>query len=103
MSPLQGSTLGVIGAGVMAEAIIAGVLERKLVAAGSGIASHPRADRPHALTEKYGIHATANNTEAARRGDAIALRIKPQVTPAGLNERRQSLAPARPAISIIAG
>ena len=43
----------------MAEAIIAGVLERKLVAAGSIVASHPRADRRHALSEKYGIHVTA--------------------------------------------
>jgi pyrroline-5-carboxylate reductase len=33
MSPLRRSTLGVVGAGVMAEAIIAGVLERKLLAA----------------------------------------------------------------------
>ena len=49
MSPLLGSTLSVVGAGIMAEAIIAGVLERQLVAAGSIVASHPRADRRQAL------------------------------------------------------
>src|SRR5260370_161388 len=38
MSPFRGSTLSVIGAGVMAEAIIAGVLERNLLPAGSIIA-----------------------------------------------------------------
>src|SRR5437879_13554010 len=103
MSPLQGSTLGVIGAGVMAEAIIAGVLERKLVAAGSVIASHPRADRRHALGEKYGIHVTADNAEAARRGDAVVLGIKPHGMPGALNEIRQSLAPEKLRISIIAG
>jgi pyrroline-5-carboxylate reductase len=103
MSPLQGSTLSVVGAGVMAEAIIAGVLERKLVPAGSVVASHPRADRRQALAEKYGIHVTADNAEAARRGDAIVLGIKPQVMPGVLKEIRESLAPEKLVISIIAG
>src|SRR5437879_8319186 len=95
MSPLRASTLSVVGAGVMAEAIISGVLARNLVPAGSVIASHPRADRRHALSEKYGIHVTADNAEAARRGDAIVLGIKPQVMPGVLNEIRQSLAPEK--------
>jgi pyrroline-5-carboxylate reductase len=87
----------------MAEAIIAGVLERKLVPAGSVVASHPRADRRHALGEKYGIHVTADNAEAARRGDAVVLGIKPQVMPGVLKEIRESLAPNKLVISIIAG
>src|SRR3989442_14336087 len=103
MTPLQGSTLSVIGAGVMAEAIIAGVLERKLVAPGFVVASHPRADRRHALGEKYGIHVTADNAEAARRGDAVVLGIKPQVMPGVLAEIRDSLAPEKLLISFIAG
>jgi pyrroline-5-carboxylate reductase len=103
MSPLQGSTLGVIGAGVMAEAIIAGVLARNLVAPGSVVASHPRADRRHALGEKYGIQVTADNAEAARRGEVVVLGIKPQVMPGVLTEIRQSLAPEKLVISIIAG
>jgi pyrroline-5-carboxylate reductase len=103
MSPLRGSTLSVVGAGVMAEAIIAGVLERKLVAAGSIVASHPRADRRHALGEKYGIHVTAENAEAAKRGDVVVLGIKPQVMPGVLAELRGSLAPEKLVISIIAG
>src|SRR6202140_4624527 len=103
MSPLRGATVSVIGAGVMAEAIIAGVLERKLVTAGSIVASHPREDRRHALGEKYGIHVTADNTEAARRGDVVVLGIKPQVMPSVLTELHGSLAPNKLVISIIAG
>jgi len=103
MSPLQGSTLSVIGAGVMAEAIIAGVLERKLVLPGAVVASHPRPDRRHALSEKYGIHVTADNAEAARRGDTVVLGIKPQVMPGVLKEIAESLAPEKLVISIIAG
>src|ERR1700730_18353447 len=103
MNPLRGSTLSVVGAGVMPAAIIAGVLERKLVAAGSIVASHPRADRRHALGEQYGIHVTAENAEAARRGDVAVLVIKPQVMPGVLAELRGSLAPEKLVISIIAG
>src|SRR3979411_881281 len=103
MSPLQGSTLSVVGAGVMAEAIIAGVLERKLVPPSAVVASHPRAAPRHALAEKYGIHVTADNAEAARRGDVVVLGIKPQVMPGVLREIRESLAPGKLVISIIAG
>src|SRR5437870_7955636 len=103
MSPLRESTLSVIGAGVMAEAMIGGVLERELVPAGSIIASHPRADRRKALSEKYGIQVTADNAEAARRGDIVVLGIKPQVMPGVLAELRGSLAQGKLVISIIAG
>src|SRR5260370_42458606 len=103
MSPLRGSKLSVIGAGVMAEAIIAGVLERNLLPAGSIIASHPRADRRHALAEKHGIQVTADNADAARRGDVVVLGIKPQVMAGVLSELRGSLAPEKLVISIIAG
>ena len=103
MSPLRGSTLSVIGAGVMAEAIIAGVLERNLVPAESIIASHPRADRRHALGEKHRIQVTADNADAARRGDVVVLGIKPQVMAEVLAELRGSLAPDKLVISIIAG
>ncbi len=92
-----------IGAGVMAEAIIAGVLERNLLPAGSIIASHPRADRRHALAEKHGIQVTADNADAARRGDVVVLGIKPQVMAGVLSELRGSLAPEKLVISIIAG
>jgi len=103
MSPLRESTLTVVGAGVMAEAIIAGVLERQLVPAASIVASHPREDRRRALAEKYGIQVTADNAEAARRGDVVVLGIKPQVMAGVLKELRGSLAPEKLLISIIAG
>ena len=103
MSPLRESTLTVVGAGVMAEAIIAGVLERQLVPAASIVASHPREDRRRALAEKYGIQVTADNAEAARRGDVVVLGIKPQVMASVLKELRGSLAPEKLLISIIAG
>src|SRR5256884_1709589 len=103
MSPLRESTLSVVGAGVMAEAIIAGVVEAKVVPSGSIIASHPREDRRRALAEKYGVQVTADNADAARRGDVVGLGIKPQVMAGVLKEIRGSLAPDKLLISIIAG
>ena len=87
----------------MAEAIIAGVLERQLLPPASIIASHPRADRRQALAEKYGIQVTADNADAARRGDIVVLGIKPQVMPGVLAELHGSLATDKLVISIIAG
>ncbi len=87
----------------MAEAIIAGVLERDLLPAASILASHPRADRRSALKDKYGIEVAADNADAARRGDVIVLGIKPQVMAGVLRELRGSLAPDKLVISIIAG
>ncbi|MEO6797509.1 MAG: pyrroline-5-carboxylate reductase [Candidatus Dormibacter sp.] len=103
MSPLRASTLGVVGAGVMAEAVIAGVLERKLIPASSIIASHPRADRRQELVKKYGIEVTGDNAAAANRGDLVLLGIKPQLLSRVLVELRPSLAADKLVISIIAG
>jgi pyrroline-5-carboxylate reductase len=101
--PLRQSRVSVIGAGVMAEAIIAGMLERNLVPAASIIASHPRADRRDALAQKYSIQVTADNAEAAAQTDVVVLGIKPQVMPGVLNELRGKLGPNKLLISIIAG
>lgn len=101
--PLSQSTVGVVGAGVMAEAIISGLLERNLVPASSIIASHPRIDRREALANKYRIEVTANNLEAAERGDVIVLGIKPQVMHGVLAELRGKLSQQKLVISIIAG
>ena len=103
MSPLRASTLGVVGTGVMAEAVVAGVLARKLIPASSIIASHPRADRRKALAEKYGIEVTGDNAQAAARGDIVLLGIKPQVMSRVLAELKPKLAAEKLLISIIAG
>ena len=42
---LSGTQLAFIGAGVMAEAMVAGLLRGKIVHANQVVVSHPRADR----------------------------------------------------------
>ena len=103
MSPLRETTVGVIGAGVMAEAIIAGLLERQLVAPSAVVASHPRADRRTFLHETHRVSVTDDNLEAARRADVVVLGIKPQVMRRVLAEIAPALTADKLVISIIAG
>src|SRR5712664_4400081 len=64
-APLQHARLAFVGCGVMAEAVIAGLLRRQLVAAEQIVGSHPRAARREELYAKYGTRIFESNREAA--------------------------------------
>jgi pyrroline-5-carboxylate reductase len=70
--------LAFIGPGVMAEAMIAGLLRKKLADAKNIIASGPREERGTELTKKYGIQFTTDNSAASHGADVVVLSIKPQ-------------------------
>ncbi len=81
MPPLSRSTIATVGSGVMAEAMIAGLLrgqQGQLVRPDQVVASHPRAERREALEREYGIRTVAGNVEAVQDADVILLGIKPQ-------------------------
>jgi pyrroline-5-carboxylate reductase len=61
---LQGAQLSFIGCGVMAEAIIAGLINNHLVKPEQIVGSHPRSERREELERKYGIRLVENNAEA---------------------------------------
>lgn len=67
-----------IGPGVMAEAMIAGLIRQELAKPENILASGPRENRGQELREKYGIHATTDNAEAASDADVVVLSVKPQ-------------------------
>src|SRR5512139_249967 len=67
-----------IGPGVMAEAVIAGLLRKKLAKPENIVASGPREERGTELHQKYGIQATTDNAYAASHADVVVLSIKPQ-------------------------
>ena len=79
MSPLAKSTIATVGSGVMAEAMIAGMLRGDLVEPGQVVASHPRPERREHLEREYGIRTVASNVEAVEGADVILLGIKPQM------------------------
>ena len=100
---LEGVKLAFVGAGVMAESIIGGLLSRGMVAPERIVASHPRADRRVRLEERFGIATVEGNREAAAGADLVLLTIKPQVLTAVLRQLHGRLEPRQVAISIIAG
>ena len=89
MSPLAKASIATVGSGVMAEAMIAGMLRGELVAPGQVVASHPRAERRQALEREYGIRTVSSNAEAVQGADVILLGIKPQM----LNKVGREIAP----------
>ncbi|MEA2174243.1 MAG: pyrroline-5-carboxylate reductase [Blastocatellia bacterium] len=119
MNPLEDVRLSFIGSGVMAEAIIAGLLRRQLVKPEQIMGSHPREARREELKEKYSIETVASNREAAafghgarrnvddaeehRSGSIVVLAVKPQRLGGILQELRGELQEDQLALSIIAG
>jgi len=67
-----------IGPGVMAEAMIAGLLHKKLAQPENIIISGPREERSEQLHKKYGIKTTTDNALAASQADVVILSVKPQ-------------------------
>jgi pyrroline-5-carboxylate reductase len=100
---LQGTRLGIVGTGVMAEAMLAGLLERDLVAPADVLCTHPRASRRESLSAKHGVRTSADNRDATRDTDIILLGVKPQMLAGVMTELRGSLRPEQLVISIIAG
>jgi pyrroline-5-carboxylate reductase len=76
---LQNSTIAFIGSGVMAEAMIKGLLNQKLLSGDQIIAAEPREDRGHELVARYGLRYTHHNADAARQADILVISTKPQV------------------------
>ena len=70
--------IAVIGPGVMAEAMIAGLLRKKLADPRNIIASGPREERGTELNKKYGIQSTTGNSSAVHEADVVVLSVKPQ-------------------------
>ena len=78
---LQDERIAFVGGGMMGEAIIRGVLAKKLTAPEQIIASGPRAERGQALHKDYGIQVTTDNLKAIQEASVVVLTIKPQVLP----------------------
>ena len=103
MSPLSNATIATVGSGVMAEAMIAGLLRGELVAPERVIASHPRAERREVLERAYGIRTVADNLEAVRDADVILLGIKPQMLNKVGREIGPNLRRGQLVLSVLAG
>src|SRR5256885_16779917 len=99
ITPLHNCRLAFIGCGVMAEAIIAGLLRKKLVGPEQIVGSHPREARREEMHVKYGIEMFEHNREAALEiytetpdtGSMVILAVKRQRLHRVLEELKGSL------------
>jgi pyrroline-5-carboxylate reductase len=103
VSNLAAHTIGFIGAGNMAEALIRGLIKGGHVAAERIIASAPRMERLDALARSYAIQITTDNCEIARKAGFIVLAVKPQILDKVLREIGDQLASGTLVVSIAAG
>jgi pyrroline-5-carboxylate reductase len=103
MAPLDNRTIATVGSGVMAEAMIAGLLRGALVAPTQVIASHPRSERRDQLEREYGIRVVADNVDAIRDADVVLFAIKPQMLGRVGREIGPHLRRGQLVLSVIAG
>ncbi len=103
MSPLANRTIATVGSGVMAEAMVIGLLQGRLVTPEQVVASHPRAERRNALATTHGIRTVASNIEAVTGADVIILAVKPQMLAKVGREIGPHLRPGQLVLSVLAG
>lgn len=101
--PRRRMRVGIIGAGVMAEAIIAGLLADRAVDRELLSASHPRRERREALAERHGIRSVSANREALPGAEVIVVAVKPQMLGRVMGELRGRLSADQVVVSIVAG
>ncbi|MGG6240375.1 pyrroline-5-carboxylate reductase [Nodosilinea sp. AN01ver1] len=73
------ATFGVIGGGMMGEALIARLLDQGIFAPGAVLVSDPQAARREVLHQTYGVQTTDNNQAVIDAAETVLLAIKPQV------------------------
>jgi pyrroline-5-carboxylate reductase len=95
--------VAIVGAGVMAEAMIAGLLADKAVSASRLVASHPRRDRRDLLATRHGITVVTRNAEAVPGADIVVLAVKPQMLRSVMREVGTALEKGQVVLSIVAG
>ncbi len=92
-----------VGAGAMAEAIVGGLLRRRLLDPHDLICSHPRAERAEELRARYGVQVSGDNRVAVAEAALVLLAVKPQALRRLLPELAGKVQPNAVVISIVAG
>ena len=96
-------TIGFVGAGVMAESMIAGLLAKQVVRPEQILVSHPRAERLDRLRERFGIGVSQDNRRVAESSEVVFLTVKPQVLWEVMPQLAGALTPQQVVVSIVAG
>lgn len=100
---LRDLRIAIIGAGIMGEAMIGGLLRQALVVPDQIVATGPREERRNELAQRYGIRTTDDNVEAARWAQVAVFGVKPQTLTKVLPHLRGALGEGELVLSIVAG
>jgi len=76
---LEGKKIAIIGAGNMAEALVAGLLKQGAVDPGRLVATDVDSQRLAHFRTTFGVQVGRDNQKAAQASDIILLAVKPQV------------------------
>ena len=95
--------IALIGAGNMAEAILAGLLDGGQLTPDQFIASDVVKARRADLTRAYAITTTGNNREAAEDAQVILLAVEPQILDEVLTDIAPAVGPSQLVVSVAAG
>jgi len=100
------TTIGVIGAGNMGEALISGLLGSGKIEASSLIVAEVREARAKYISGTYGVKVEAEAVKVAEKSDVLFLVVKPKDAPAVLRSVRDAFLNAgekRVLVSSVAG
>jgi pyrroline-5-carboxylate reductase len=103
MSPLNDRTIATVGSGMMAEAMIGGLLRVGLVDPSQVVASHRRPERREHLAAEYAIRTVDDNVAAVEGADVVLLAIKPQMLARVGREIGPHLRRGQLVLSVLAG
>lgn len=96
-------TIGFIGCGNMAQAMIGSIIKSKTILPENVIASAKTQSSREIVEKKYGIKTTKDNREVARESDYLVLAVKPNVYYMVIEEIRDYIKEDAIVISIGAG
>jgi pyrroline-5-carboxylate reductase len=96
-------TIGFIGGGNMAQALIKGIIKAKVYKSGNIFVSDIKPERLAYLSKEYGIQMVGDNKALAGKVDTLVLSVKPQTMAAVLGEIKDAVRTKTLIISIAAG
>lgn len=95
--------IGFIGCGNMAQAMIGGIVESKVIEASKIITSNRSYEKLENIKNKYGISITMDNKEVAKKADILVLAVKPNVYSDVINEIKDIIKEDTIIVTIAAG
>ena len=95
--------IGFVGGGVMAEAMIKGVLSHGLASPTEVAVGEPITERRDQLVSQYGIVASADNRSVVEACELVVIATKPQSVSSALGPLRGSVDSGAIVMSIAAG